>query len=351
MLIVMRHGASPEEVSAVVEAVEEQNLRPHLYRGEERIVIAAVGRAPANTSYQDSPVPGGQLNPELLRGMPGVDRLLPISRPYKLASREFIPEKTRFRLGRVEVGSENVLIIAGPCSVESRSQVMEVAQAVCEAGAHAMRGGAYKPRTSPYSFQGMGEEGLELLAEARERFGLPVVTEVMAPEQVPLVSRYADVLQIGARNMQNFNLLNAAGAGRQPVLLKRGPSATIEDLLMSAEYLMAQGNRRVMLCERGIRTFENATRNTTDINAIPVLQQLTHLPVLLDPSHSTGEAGFVEAIARAGIAAGADGLIIEVHPDPGHALSDGQQSLTPEQFTRLVKTARAVAQAVQRSVA
>jgi len=351
MLIVMRHGASPEEVSAVVEAIEQQNMRPHLYRGEERIVIAVVGKAPASTLVPVSPAAAGRLNPELLRAMPGVDRLLPIARPYKLASREFIPENTRFRLGRVEVGSENVLIIAGPCSVESRSQIMETAQAVCEAGAHALRGGAYKPRTSPYSFQGMGEEGLELLAEAGKKYGLPIVTEVMAPEQVPQVCRYADVLQIGARNMQNFNLLNAAGSSQQPVLLKRGPSATIEDLLMSAEYLLAQGNRRVMLCERGIRTFENATRNTTDINAVPVLQQLTHLPVLLDPSHSTGEASLVEAIARAGVAAGADGLIIEVHPDPGYALSDGQQSLTPEQFARLIYSIRAVAQAVHRTVA
>jgi 3-deoxy-7-phosphoheptulonate synthase len=358
MLIVMRQDAAPQEVSAVIDAVERQNLRAHLYRGDERIVIGVVGlvrsAAPGSEAPFVPPVDPSQaaprLNQELMRQLPGVDRLVPITRPYKLASREFISEKSRFRLGKSQVGGQSVLIIAGPCSVESRSQILEVAQAVQEAGAHALRGGAYKPRTSPYSFQGMGEEGLELLAEAGAKFDLPIVTEVMAPEYVPLVARYAQVLQIGARNMQNFNLLNAAGASQQPVLLKRGPSATIEDLLMSAEYVLSQGNRRVMLCERGIRTFENATRNTTDINAIPVLQGLTHLPILLDPSHSTGEAGFVEAIARAGIAAGADGLMIEVHPNPGEALSDGQQSLTPEQFARLVQAIKAVAQAVGRSV-
>ena len=336
MLIVMRHEAAPEEVSAVIECIESQDLRAHLYRGEERIVIGVVGGAQ-------------RLNQEAVRQLPGVDRLVPITRPYKLASRQFIPEKSSFRLGEVRVGGPGLLIIAGPCSVESRSQILEVAQAVRESGAHALRGGAFKPRTSPYSFQGLGQEGLELLAEARALFGLPIVTEVMAPEQVPLVAQFADVLQIGARNMQNFNLLNAAGASQQPVLLKRGPSATIEDLLMPAEYILAQGNRRIMLCERGIRTFENATRNTTDINAIPALGSLTHLPVILDPSHSTGEAGFVEAIARAGVAAGADGLIIEVHPKPKEALSDGQQSLTPDQFARLVRSVQAIAEALGRA--
>jgi 3-deoxy-7-phosphoheptulonate synthase len=276
---------------------------------------------------------------------------MPISRPYKLASREFSPQDTHFRLDGVEIGGPGVVIIAGPCSVESRTQMLEVAQAVKEAGAHALRGGAYKPRTSPYSFQGMGEAGLEILAEARQVTGLPTVSEVMSPEQVPLVAAYVDVLQIGARNMQNYPLLHAAGASQHPVLLKRGMSATLEELLMASEYLLSNGNRRVMLCERGIRTFETATRNTTDINAIPVLKSLSHLPVIFDPSHSTGHWQYVEAIARAGIAAGADGLIVEVHLSPDDALSDGIQSLKPERFVQLVAQARAIASAIGRDLA
>jgi 3-deoxy-7-phosphoheptulonate synthase len=248
------------------------------------------------------------------------------------------------------MGSQEVVIMAGPCSVESRTQILEIAHAVREAGARALRGGAFKPRTSPYSFQGMGEKGLELLAEAREATGLPIVTEVMSPELVPLVASYADVLQIGARNMQNYALLHAAGESQQPVLLKRGMSATIEELLMAAEYILSHGNRRVMLCERGIRTYETATRNTTDINAIPVLKEVTHLPVVLDPSHSTGQWEYVTAIARAGVAAGADGLIIEVHNQPEKALSDGGQSLRPERFAELVRQVRAIAEAVGRKV-
>jgi 3-deoxy-7-phosphoheptulonate synthase len=241
-----------------------------------------------------------------------------------------------------------VVIIAGPCSVESRQQIIEAAQAVKEAGATALRGGAFKPRTSPYSFQGMGEDGLELLAEAREATGLPVVTEAMATEHVPLVAKYADVIQIGARNMQNYPLLNAAGEARIPVLLKRGMMSTIEELLMSAEYILAKGNTQVMLCERGIRTFERYTRNTTDINAVPVLKQMTHLPVILDPSHGTGKWEYVAPVAKAGIAAGADGIIVEVHPAPSHAMSDGAQSLKPEKFAQLVKDIRRVAEAVDR---
>jgi len=235
--------------------------------------------------------------------------------------------------------------------VESRSQLLEIAHAVKEAGAHALRGGAYKPRTSPYAFQGMGEEGLQLLAEARQETGLPIVTEVMAPELVPLVASYADVLQIGARNMQNYNLLHAAGESMHPVLLKRGMMATVEELLMAAEYILSHGNRRVMLCERGIRTYETSTRNTTDINAIPVLKAMTHLPVVIDPSHSTGNWAYVTAIARAGIAAGADGLMVEVHTNPAEALSDGAQSLKPERFAELVAQVSAVAQAIGRSIA
>jgi 3-deoxy-7-phosphoheptulonate synthase len=283
--------------------------------------------------------------------LPGVDRVVPISRPYKLASREFSPHNSVFPINGIQIGGEQVVIIAGPCSVESRSQFLETAHAVREAGAHALRGGAYKPRTSPYSFQGLGDEALGILAEARELTGMPIVTEVMSPEQIPLVANYVDVLQIGARNMQNFTLLHAAGESQLPVLLKRGMMATVEELLMAAEYILSHGNRRIILCERGIRTFETATRNTTDINAIPVLKGLTHLPVILDPSHSTGNWEYVGAVARAAVAAGADGLIVEVHPRPEEARSDGAQSLKPERFAELVAQVKAVTQAVGRSLA
>lgn len=338
MLIIMKTSATQEEIAAVVAFVETHSLRAHLSKGEERTVIGAIGD-------------GRPVLKEQFLHLAGVDRVVPISRPYKLASREFSPGNSSFPLDGVHIGGGPVVIIAGPCSVESRVQILETAHAVREAGAHALRGGAYKPRTSPYSFQGLGEAGLELLAEARDQTGLPVVTEVMSPELVPLVARYADVLQIGARNMQNYSLLHAAGASQHPVLLKRGLMATIEELLMAAEYILSSGNRRVILCERGIRTFETSTRNTTDINAVPVLKALTHLPVILDPSHSTGHWEYVSAVARAGIAAGADGLIVEVHPDPSAALSDGGQSLKPERFAEMVVQVRAIAEAVGRSVA
>lgn len=338
MMIIMRTDATPDQIEGVVVKVEQHGLKAHLSKGEERTIIGVVGDG-RPFSLQDQ-----------FAYMSGVDRVLPISRPYKLASREFIAENSHFPLDGVQIGGEGVVIIAGPCSVESRSQLLETAHAVREAGGHALRGGAYKPRTSPYAFQGLGEEGLALLAEAREAVGLPIVTEVMTLDQVPLVAKYADVLQIGARNMQNFPLLLAAGISQHPVLLKRGMSATIEELLMAAEYILSQGNRRVVLCERGIRTFETATRNTTDINAIPVLKSLTHLPVILDPSHSTGNWQFVEAIARAGVAAGADGLIIEVHAHPDQALSDGAQSLKPERFAELVRQVGEIAKAIGRSV-
>jgi len=338
MMIIMRSDATEEQVALVVERVEANQLRAHLSQGAERTVIGAIGD-------------GRPVNPDQFVFLPGVDRVLPISRPYKLASREFSPENTVFRLNGVSIGGDKIIIMAGPCSVEDRSLLLETAIAVKEAGAHVLRGGAFKPRTSPYSFQGLGEKGLELLAEARQLTGLPIVTEVMAPEQVSLVASYADILQIGARNMQNYSLLHAAGASQHPVLLKRGMSATVEELLMAAEYFLSHGNRRVILCERGIRTFETTTRNTTDINAIPVLKSLTHLPVVLDPSHSTGYWNYVTAIARAGIAAGADGLIVEVHPRPDSALSDGGQSLKPERFAEMVRQVQAVAQAVGRQVA
>jgi 3-deoxy-7-phosphoheptulonate synthase len=337
MMIVMRTNATMEDVQDVLVCVEKLGLQPHLSQGVERVVIGVVGDS--RNIHLD----------QVLR-MTGVDRIVPISRPYKLASREFTAESSTFQLNDITVGDKGVVIIAGPCAVEDRSQLLETAYAVREAGAHMLRGGAFKPRTSPYTFQGMGEEGLELLAEAREATGLPIVTEVMEPEKVPLVARYADVLQIGARNMQNYALLHAAGESQYPVLLKRGMSATVEELLMAAEYILSHDNRKVMLCERGIRTFETSTRNTTDINAIPVLKSQTHLPVFLDPSHSTGYWEYVSAIALAGIAAGADGLIVEVHVHPQRALSDGGQSLKPERFAGLMGQVKALCSALGRTL-
>lgn len=338
MMIIMRTTASQDEIALVIARVEQNGLRAHVSTGEERTVIGAIGD-------------GRPIFKDQFLHLPGVDRVLPITRPYKLACREFRHEDSIFPIDGVGIGGPGVVIIAGPCAVESRDQLLETAQAVREAGAHALRGGAFKPRTSPYSFQGMGEEGLEILAEAREVTGMPVVSEVMREEQIPLMTRYVDVLQVGARNMQNYALLHAVGESQHSVLLKRGMMATVEELLMAAEYILSHGNRRVMLCERGIRTFESATRNTTDINAIPVLKELTHLPVILDPSHSTGNWGYVTAVARAGIAAGADGLIVEVHPQPDKALSDGAQSLKPERFAELVQQVRAIAEAVGRFIA
>jgi 3-deoxy-7-phosphoheptulonate synthase len=335
MMIIMNVEATAQQVEAVVERINANGFKPLVLHGEERKVIAVVGKDPYATRDQ-------------YVYLPGVEQVMPISRPYKMTSREFKPQNTIFPVNGFSIGAEEVIIMAGPCSVESRSQLLETAQAIKEAGGQILRGGAYKPRTSPYSFQGLGEEGLEILAEARELTGMPIVTEVTSHDLVPLVAKYADIFQIGARNMQNFALLNAVGESQKPILLKRGLSATIEELLMSAEYILSHGNRQVILCERGIRTYETSTRNTTDINAIPVLKSLTHLPVFLDPSHSTGHWEFVTPIARAGIAAGADGLIIEVHLSPDKALSDGAQSLKPERFAQLVRQARAIAKDVDR---
>ncbi|MCH7586911.1 MAG: 3-deoxy-7-phosphoheptulonate synthase [Chloroflexi bacterium] len=335
MMIVMKANATKEDIQAVISRVKDSGLQAHLSQGVERTVIGVVGDI-------------RKIQTDQMLRQNGVDRLVPISRPYKLASREFRVEDTIFPVNGMSIGDGKVLVIAGPCSVEDRGQLLETAHAVREAGANMLRGGAYKPRTSPYSFQGMGEEGLELLAEAREVTGLPIVTEVMEPDKVELVSRYADVLQVGARNMQNYALLHAVGKSNRPVLLKRGISATIDELLMAAEYILSHNNQKIMLCERGIRTFESSTRNTTDINAIPVLKNQTHLPVILDPSHSTGHWEYVAAIARAGVAAGADGLMIEVHAHPNEALSDGAQSLKPERFAELMDQIRAICDAVQR---
>ncbi len=335
MIIVMQHGASAKQIAGVVARVEALGYRAHLSQGEERTIIGVIG--------DDRPIDRSHF--EMLDG---VEKTVPILKPFKMASRDMHPQDTLVSLDGVKIGGPKIILMAGPCSVETREQIIETAIAVKEAGAHALRGGAYKPRTSPYSFQGLGEEGLELLAEARQITGLPVVTEVMSPEQVPLVSRYADMLQIGARNMQNYALLQVVGKANHPVLLKRGMMSTIEELLMSAEYILSNGNARVVLCERGIRTFERYTRNTTDINSIPVIKKMSHLPVILDPSHSTGKWEYVTAVARAGIAAGADGLIIEVHPHPEEAWSDGAQSLKPETFAKLVAEVKKIAEAVGR---
>jgi 3-deoxy-7-phosphoheptulonate synthase len=338
MMIVMHTDATPEQIKEVVTRIKAHNMNAHLSQGDERTIIGVVGD-------------GRPLEQAQFLRLPGVARIVPISLPFKLASREFNPKDTVIKLNGVEIGGNVVVLMAGPCAVESREQILEAAHAVKEAGAHALRGGAYKPRTSPYSFQGLGEEGLKFLAQASEETGLPIVTEVTSPELVPLVAEYANVLQIGARNMQNYSLLKAAGLSARPVLLKRGMSATINDFLMAAEYILSKGNGNVILCERGIRTFETATRNTTDINAIPVLKALTHLPVVLDPSHSTGHWEYVASLAKAGVAAGADGLIIEVHPHPAEALSDGAQSLKPKRLAELVPQVDAIAQAIGREMA
>jgi 3-deoxy-7-phosphoheptulonate synthase len=317
--------------------VKADGYEAHLSEGEAHTIIGLVG---------ESPTP---LREDNYSTMEGVDRVMRVSSPYKLASRDYHPADTLVALNGSHAGSKKVLIIAGPCSVESREQTIEIAHAVKEAGATAMRGGAFKPRTSPYSFQGHGEKGLQWLAEAREQTDLPVVTEVMDPGLVPMVSDYADVLQVGARNMQNFALLNAVGESQHTVLLKRGMANTMEDLLMSAEYILSHGNSRVMLCERGIRTFEKYTRNTFDVNAIPVLKARSHLPVIADPSHAVGYSEHVTAIALAAVAAGADGLIVEVHPCPAQAMSDGRQSLDYEGFRKMVEAVRLVAEAVGRT--
>jgi 3-deoxy-7-phosphoheptulonate synthase len=337
MIIIMKMGAGPQEINSVVQQVESLGFQTHLSQGEERTIIGVIG--------DERPLEQGSL----VR-MRGVERIVPILRPFKLASRDFQPNDTVFELNGHSMGGQRVIVMAGPCAVESREQILETAHAVREAGAHLLRGGAFKPRTSPYSFQGLGEEGLDYLAEAREATGLAIVTEVMSPEQVPLVAQYADVLQLGTRNMQNYALLHAVGELGKPVLLKRGMMSTIEELLMSAEYILSHGNRRVMLCERGIRTFETYTRNTLDINAVPVLKELTHLPVVVDPSHATGRWHLVSAVSKAAVAAGADGLIIEVHPSPELAMSDGAQSLRPSRFAELMDQLRPIAEAVGRTL-
>jgi 3-deoxy-7-phosphoheptulonate synthase len=337
MIIIMKMQATPKDVEAVVTRVEKVGFRTHLSPGEERTIIGIIGDE-------------RQLDKGAIGRMTGVDRVVPVLRPFKLASRDFQPEDSQIAVNGHVFGGKKVIVMAGPCSVESLEQVMETAEAVKAAGAHLLRGGAFKPRTSPYSFQGMGEEGLKILAQAREKTGLHIITEVMAPDQVELIAKYADVLQIGTRNMQNYALLNAVGQTNMPVLLKRGMMSTIEELLMSAEYIMSNGNHKVILCERGIRTFEKYTRNTLDINAVPVLKELTHLPVVVDPSHATGKWTLVKSASKAAVAAGADGIIVEVHPNPAEAVSDGEQSLKPPRFAELMQEVRRVAEAVGRTV-
>ncbi|MGI5887568.1 MAG: 3-deoxy-7-phosphoheptulonate synthase, partial [Syntrophomonadaceae bacterium] len=319
MIIVMEAHAGLEQIQQVSSKLEEKGFRVHLSQGVERTIIGAIGQRTAATM-------------ELFETLPGVEKVVPIAQPFKMASRQFKPESSLIKVGEQIVGDGQVQIIAGPCAVEGRSLFMEVAQAVKEAGATMLRGGAFKPRTSPYSFQGLEKEGLEILAEARQITGLPVVTEVVDPRLVEEVADYVDVLQVGARNMQNFFLLRELGKIQKPVLLKRGPSATIEEWIMAAEYIISSGNHQVIMCERGIRSFENYTRNTLDLSAVPVIKQLTHLPIIVDPSHGTGKWKLVEPMALAAIGAGADGIMVEVHQNPSEALSDGPQSLTPENF-------------------
>ncbi len=337
MIVIMQAQAKMREVSTVIARIEDAGYRVHLSEGDERTIIGIIG--------DGRPLESGQLE-----RLPGVERCVPILEPFKLASKNFKPTGTTFPIGDHVVGSNEIVLMAGPCSVESRSQILETAHACKEAGAHILRGGAFKPRTSPYSFQGLGEEGLKYLAEAREETGMPIITEVTEPALVPLVCEYTDILQVGARNMQNYALLHAVGESQHPVMLKRGMSSLMEEWLMCAEYILSHGNTRVMLCERGIRTFERYTRNTFDINAIAVIKQMSHLPIIADPSHATGKWEYVAAAAKASVAAGADGLIIEVHPRPEEALSDGIQSLKPKRYAELVTEMKAIATAVGREI-
>jgi 3-deoxy-7-phosphoheptulonate synthase len=337
MIVIMKQGASSAQVANVTARIEQLGCGVHLSEGEERTIIGIIGN-------------GRPLDREQIERMDGVERTVPILRPFKLASRDFHPQDTVVSINGIAVGGKQLIVMAGPCAVESREQLLEAARSVKSSHAHMLRGGAFKPRSSPYSFQGLGEEGLRILAAARKETGLPVVTEVMAPQQVPLVTTYADVLQIGARNMQNYALLHAVGEAQRPVLLKRGMMSTLEELLMAAEYILSHGNNRVILCERGIRTFEQYTRNTLDISAVPLLKQLSHLPVVVDPSHGTGKWELVEPVSRAAVAAGADGLLIEVHPHPADALSDGAQSLKPSRFADLMQSLQPIAEAVGRTL-
>ena len=337
MIVVMKAGCSQEESSGVVKRIEESGLKAHVSQGIEHTIIGVLGQA----------------FPELhdtLELLPGVEQVIPISKPYKLASREFHPQNTIVKVNDLTIGSDEIAIIAGPCAVESEEQLLATARAVKAAGANILRGGAFKPSTSPYHFRGLGKEGLKLLAKVKEETGMPIITEVMTPGDVELVASYADILQIGARNMQNFILLDEVGKTRKPVMLKRGLSSTIQEWLLAAEYILAQGNEQLILCERGVRTFETYTRNTMDISAIPIIKKVSHLPIIADPSHATGKWYLVAPMALAAIAAGADGLMIEVHPHPDQALKDGAQSLTFDNFRQLMSQLTPLAQTMNRKL-
>jgi 3-deoxy-7-phosphoheptulonate synthase len=339
MIIVLKKNVSQKEYHEVINMIKELGYHAHVIQGSERTVIGAVGSGRGKDKLQ------------AMENLPGVENVVPILKPYKLASLEVKPEKTVIPVrNNVKVGGQEIVVIAGPCSVESEQQIIETARAVKAAGANMLRGGAFKPRTSPYSFQGMEEEGLILLRNARDETGLPIVTEILKPADLDLICKYTDVLQVGARNVQNFALLKEVGKAKKPVLLKRGMMTTIEEFLMSAEYIISSGNSQVILCERGIRTFETATRNTLDLSCVPVLREMTHLPVIVDPSHGTGHWKLVTPMANAAVAAGADGLMIEVHPHPDHAVSDGIQSLKPEKFSMMMETVARFVEATGRTL-
>ena len=337
MIIVLKAKATSKDIKAVADKIKKMGLKTHISKGVDRTLIGAIG--------DESLLKEGQL-----KAMPVVEKVMPIMKPYKLVSREFKKDNTIIKVGNIKIGSDKLVVMAGPCAVESENQIIDSAKAVKKAGADMLRGGAFKPRTSPYSFQGMGEEGLKLMAKARKLTGLPIVTEVMNTSEVPLVADYADMLQVGTRNMQNFNLLRAVGKVDKPVLLKRGLASTLKEFLMAAEYIMSEGNHKVILCERGIRTFCSYTRNTLDLNIVPTLKKETHLPVIVDPSHGTGKYDLINPMSKAAIAAGADGLMIEVHPNPEEATSDGDQSLTPASFSKLMEELKLIAKAVGRTL-
>jgi 3-deoxy-7-phosphoheptulonate synthase len=341
MLVVMQSDATEEQVRAVCQRIESLGLRPHPIPGAARTAIGITGNR-------------GEVDTGALESMPGVVECIPVSKPYKLVSRDVKAENSIVRVptpsGDVTFGSQAVAIVGGPCAIETREQAFTIAERIRSAGVRLFRGGAYKPRTSPYSFQGLGEEGLQILADVREKFGMGVVTEAVDNESLDLVEKYADVIQIGARNMQNFSLLKRAGKARRPILLKRGMSATLDELLMAAEYVMSEGNYNVILCERGVRTFSDHTRNTLDLSVIPAVQRLSHLPIVVDPSHGTGRRNKVLPLSRAAVAVGADGILVEVHHDPAHALSDGPQSILPDEFDRLVGEVRAIAAVLSRTL-
>ena len=338
MIIVMKSGCSQDEVKAVVKRIQEAGMREHISQGVERTIIGVLGQNIL-----------GLL--DMLQLLPGVEQVIPVSKPYKLASREFHPQNSIIKVNDIAIGGDEIVIIAGPCAVESKEQLLATAREVKADGANILRGGAFKPRTSPYHFRGLGEKGLKILARAREETGMPIITEVMTPGDVELVASYADILQIGARNMQNYTLLDEVGKTKKPVMLKRGLSSTIQEWLLSAEYILTQGNEQLILCERGIRTFEPYTRNTMDISVIPIIKKVSHLPIIADPSHATGKWYLVAPLALAAIAAGADGLMIEVHPNPDLALTDGPQSLTFENFRRFMSQVMSIAQATGRKLA